>query len=169
MSIVIRWGFLPKEVRDAARPYLMDYLWLLPTWVHLLHVGYAVRDEDNPGSTAEMKSAPSYHTATLTIYGMWLNESPARRERIILHELIHPTYAPVLIATNDAVKAIIPTNTPGYSIVAESLRSTAEGATVDWERALFGKHYPPPPFTEEEDEQAPPADVQERGTFTSTA
>jgi hypothetical protein len=169
VSIAIRWGFLPAEIRDAVRPYLLNYLWILPSWVHLLHVGYTVVDADSPGTTAEMKSAPSYRQATLTVYAAWLSESPTRRERIILHELIHPTYAPVLIATNDAVKAIIATSTPGYAIVAESLRSTSEGATVDLERALFGKRFPPPPFTEEEDEQAPAADaLEKRGEITSS-
>lgn len=168
MSVSIRWGFLPKEVRDAARPHILNYLWVLPSWVHLLHVQYSLTDEGDTGTLASMNSAPSYRFATLTIFGRWLNESPERRERHILHELIHPTNAPLIVATHELVKVVVETDSPTYKIGMESVRAASEGATVDWERALFGLHRPPPQYTEEEDEQALSLDVLEKkGQITS--
>lgn len=168
MTLAIQWGFLPKEVRDAARPHIINYLWLIPSWVHTLRVQYQTVDPDDSGSTASMNSNHAYRHAVLTIYGLWMSESPARRERIILHELIHPTNAPLVIAVHELAKACVDPGSIGYKIGMESIRSTSEGATVDLERALFGLYRPPPPFTEEEDEQAPAADLaQSPGQVTS--
>lgn len=169
MKVAIRWGFLPKEVRDAARPHILNYLWLLPSWVHLLHVQYSLVDGDDTDTLASMNSAPSYRYATLTIYGRWLNESPERRERNILHELIHPTNAPLIVAVHELVKAVVEKDSPSYRIGMETIRAASEGSTVDWEHTLFGQHRSPPPFTEEEDEQAPAADqIARKGQETST-
>lgn len=159
------WRFLPVEARNAVRPLLLKYLWVLPSWVHELNVEFRAEGD----STASMSSNLSYRTCTLTVYAGWLTECPKQRERLIAHELIHPANAPLLESALEIVNMVLEEDTPAHKLATERLRVASEGATVDWERAVSGICRPPPPFFEEEDEQAPAVDqLEKKGQITST-
>lgn len=71
---------------------LEDKLWILPTWMQRLYVGWQA---DNESDDANMRVDKDYRFARLTICGHFLTNSPIRQHEILYHELIHCQISPI--------------------------------------------------------------------------
>lgn len=156
--LLVRWAFMPTEVRQALRPLLAHCICLVPGWCHSLLIGF---DADVGGGTAaSMTPAPEYRTATLYLYPRWLSQSPPERERILRHEFIHLLTDPLKVEAITIAENFISITEQkaAYLYATEQIRQRAEGVTQDINRMLGLLPLAALPlvaFAEEEDEQAP--------------
>src|SRR5690606_33069749 len=86
---IIRWDPMPEAVRQIIRPLLVQYLWLLPTWCHLLRVGYQTDEEGLEGAQAVTSASVEYRHARIVFCGEWLTSNPTERRLTVIHELLH--------------------------------------------------------------------------------
>ncbi|HEY4699383.1 MAG TPA: hypothetical protein VIH27_03325 [Nitrososphaerales archaeon] len=93
--MIIRWGFFPPEVRNVVRPILLNYLWLVPPWIRVLHLGYGVSKTDNYWAEGSSETNEHYRWTNITIFGHWLDSNESNRRLSIIHELLHISLAPM--------------------------------------------------------------------------
>lgn len=149
---MLLWGYCPPEVRSALRPILLDYLWLVPSWVQTLYVRWEERPED-PDTSALSGAQPEYRQAQLTICTGWLSAIHASRRTMLVHELVHMPLAPMVIEHEDIAKRLLD-DAPrfsGYSL--GQWRRVLEGAVQDLAVAvsMLPGPFPAVAFVEVED------------------
>ena len=128
--IQILWGYCPPEVREALRPILVDYLWLLPPWCRSLYVAW---DDKYADRDAAMYSAaqPEYRQAQLRVCPLWLAAIPQVRRQNVAHELLHIPLVPVVQGHDDLLTRLLD-DAPGYQGYAkEQWRLAFEGTVQD--------------------------------------
>ena len=86
------WNGVPKEVKDAAAPWLQKYAHVFPAWVRLVEITF---DDEMAEAFAEVQSEPSYHRVKLFFGGGGLNCDEEKRDWLVRHELSHTQYAPL--------------------------------------------------------------------------
>ena len=84
-EIVYRGGW-PDDVKDIVDELLTPYARLLPGWCRILYVRFEANDSD---SVATVKVCYDNRWASIRISPDWLEELPADRQRVILHEIAH--------------------------------------------------------------------------------
>jgi hypothetical protein len=78
----------PEEM-GALRPILAKHERILPPWIDAVHVECKINDPEWPDCVASIGTRLEYRRATLTIFGLWLGQTPEHREHSIIHELVH--------------------------------------------------------------------------------
>ncbi len=165
---MIRWGYMPPEVRDAFRPILLRYLWLAPSWCHTLSVAYRQLDsEGNAHVEAEYASSSEYRKGWITLYSGWLDSPPPERVATVVHELLHLPIAPMKGEHGDVIDTLCPKDeSPKFhQHLREQARQRLEGTVQDLTAAILSLPegtLPNVPFSEDEDEHPEPLDVREK-------
>jgi hypothetical protein len=85
--MILRWRFMPHEVRAVLRPLLLEYSWLVPGWCRRLSVGWA--SSEDSAAAAEAFSRPEYLWGEIWIHRGWLEACETERRLAVIHELIH--------------------------------------------------------------------------------
>lgn len=137
------WTETPSEVRNPLETLLEEWGFLIPPWVQSLGVRYfATRLENgeaNFHATAAMDAEPEYRQARLLIYGEWLVQSAADRERDIVHEMLHLALAPMVLEHQDVIERLFEDGSaPKFqAYMEEQWRQVYEGAVQDLRNALI--------------------------------
>jgi hypothetical protein len=120
----------PEEI-GALKPLLLRHEKLLPPWLYECHVRCDPYDAEVPDCLASMRSQPEYRRAKLTIYALWLGETPAHREHTIVHEIMHLYTHAQRIFTKDVIILATPENTHLGDYLREQERTANEATTED--------------------------------------
>lgn len=125
---------MPKELRDAVRPHLDRWLWVVPPWCRIIHVCHRHACDDTPGIVASNETSVEYRWARVAVYPAWLDQDDDERSRSALHELLHVILAPM----HDVLSGVLEQteNEPFASTVEEDFRRAMEGAVQDLTFAL---------------------------------
>jgi hypothetical protein len=78
----------PEEI-GALRPILRKHESILPPWIDAVHVTCTINSDATSNCIAEITTLAEYRRVNLTVYALWLNETPEHREHSIVHELLH--------------------------------------------------------------------------------
>jgi hypothetical protein len=78
---------MPAEIRKSVEPLFKKWQHVIPAWCRHLSIAYFEIEET--GVVASVSVDREYLQARLRIHPGYLTESPANRERTIVHELIH--------------------------------------------------------------------------------
>lgn len=158
--ITICWGFMPAETRNAFRPILTQYLWLLPSWMRLLHVGYRHAHENgDEQSLASCSVQPEYRQGAILVYAPWMSSNARERRQTVIHEMLHVPLGPMVKEQEEALDRLVPEDeAPKFrDTLKEQWRQRFEGSVQDLTFSismLDPTRLPTVPFIEEEDEQA---------------
>ena len=76
---------VPKEVESAIRPTMEKWLWLLPTWVHVVFVMFSNDDQASLSTSCDEE----YRKVRMWVHPNWLIQSAEVRDRHVCHEYIH--------------------------------------------------------------------------------
>jgi hypothetical protein len=129
---------VPKEIRDAAHPLILDAMWLLPTWLHLLRVRFT--EPTNSGDSMSTTANEEYRSGTLYIHPSWLMHTDDRwRAADMRHEFIHFAIEGVYNAAQAAIKMLASDQV--QALCVERLRIALERAVVDLEQSIKTKIY----------------------------
>lgn len=131
----IRWDAMPPEIRKAAEPIINRYAWLLPTWCHVLTVGY--ENTADTSSVATCDAEPEYRQARIAINQAWLEQSAGDRRAALVHELAHLVVAPLAKFAESMVEKLF--NEPAKSIMDEQFRVAMESTVEDFAAAVHGR------------------------------
>lgn len=131
----IRWEGMPPEVRRAAEPTFVRFQWLLPTWCHVLTVGY--ENSQDLSAVATCDAEPEYRQARITINQAWLEQSASDRRAAIVHELSHLVLAPLAKFAESMVEKLF--NEPARSIMDEQFRVAMESTVEDFAAAVYAR------------------------------
>ncbi len=94
MSAEVLWAEpMPPEIRRAVLPLLRKHRAIVPAWCRQITVTYAQNGDD--GAIATCQPSVRYRHAFVNIAPPFLSETPANRERVVVHELVHITLAPL--------------------------------------------------------------------------
>lgn len=127
---------VPSEVKEAAHPLIVDAMWLLPSWLHLLRVRFT--EPTNSGDSMSTSANEEYRSGTLYIHPSWLMHTDvAHRAADMRHEFIH---FPIEGVYNAALAAIsMLANDQVQALCKERLRIALERAVVDLEQSIKAK------------------------------
>jgi hypothetical protein len=96
MRAEVLWGdSMPAEHRRAAEPLVAKHGHLLPLWCAHLSIRYSSDGGDTARAVAYMEPEYEYRQCRLIITPNFLTDTPANRERTIIHEFIHAPLAPI--------------------------------------------------------------------------
>lgn len=123
-------GEVPDEVQAAIAPLIDKWLWLLPTWVHLLYVQFTEHEASLSTSCDE-----EYRKVRLYIHAGWLVASPEIRDSNVCHEFIHVLTDP-LFQFGGQVCDVLEKDSALHKWAREQLRLAVERSTVDLEYAI---------------------------------
>lgn len=124
---------VPTEVREAVHPLLLEAMWLLPTWLHLLRVRFT--EPTNSGDSMSTTAHEEYRAGTLWIHPSWLMHTDrAHRLADVRHEFIHFPLEGVYKAAQAAIKMLASDQVQALCI--ETLRVSLERAVVDLEQSI---------------------------------
>jgi hypothetical protein len=93
----------PEEI-GALTPILAKHERILPPWIDKVHVECRINGRDTENCIAEVTTRAEYRRIGLTVYSLWLNETPEHREHAIVHELMHAYTNGQRIFSQDAVR-----------------------------------------------------------------
>jgi hypothetical protein len=93
----------PEEI-GALRPILRKHERIVPPWIDKVHVECRVNGGETQDCIAEITTQAEYRRALLTVFSLWLNETPEHREHCIVHELIHAYTHAQRVFAKDAVR-----------------------------------------------------------------
>lgn len=123
---------VPAEARDALRPYLDAYAWLVPAWCHRVYVYWLASDGEDGDTDAEVNPMFDYRYAKLTFYANWLAGPPERRGAVVAHELLHIVTNPLMRYIRRVAKDAFEEDEPKlFAHVEEGLRERCEGVIED--------------------------------------
>lgn len=155
--LILRWGYLPNEVRLALQPILVQYLWILPGWCRTLRLDYHLSDN---GADASTSGEFEYRQARIHIHGGWLDGSPSIRRAEIIHELLHIPLLPMVDNHNEDIGRLFEdSEAPKFkATLEEQWRKSFEGAVQDLAYSILQiptESLPIVHVIEEEDEHPP--------------
>lgn len=158
--LIVRWGYLPNEVREALRPLLHQYLWLVPGWCRLLQVRYQQGHEGGEAVQAQMSVSEEYRWAELVLFAGWIDSCPTERRSTIIHELLHiPTGPAATIHLNTVDRLFEDGDAPKFrETLKEEWRRAYEASVQDLTFSILlipESALPQARFREEEDEHPP--------------
>lgn len=151
--MILRWGYMPNEVRSAVAPILRSYLFLVPPWCRQLAVDYWKGDGSGDAQTS---CDPEYRQGHIQINAGWLDANPTQRRLEIIHELLHLPLAPMVEEHRETVDRLFDDgDAPKFkATVQEQWRKCFEGAVQDLAFAILSipmEAMPRVDVTEEED------------------
>jgi hypothetical protein len=160
--MILRWGYMPTEVRAALAPLLRSYLWIAPGWLRQLGVSY-YRGGDGEGD-ASTNCDPEYRQAWIRLHAGWLDANPTQRRLEVIHELLHLPLAPVVEEHREAVDRLFEDgDAPKFKeTLQEQWRKAFEGTVQDLAFAILNlpqEALPSVDVMEEEDEHPPLKEV----------
>lgn len=130
---------VPNEVKEAAHPLIVEAMWLLPTWLHLLHVRFT--EPVNSSTSMSTTANEEYRSGTLYIHPCWLMQvDREHRAADLRHEFIHFPLEGLYNAAQAAIKMLA--NDQVQALCVERLRIALERAVVDLEQAIKVKLRP---------------------------
>lgn len=156
--ILLRWGYMPNEVRTALAPILRSYLWLVPGWCRQIGVSYNQGDEDS--GDASTSCDPEYRQGWICFHAGWLDANPTQRRLEVIHELLHFPTAPMVEEHQGAVDRLLTGDDADTlkKTLREQWRKVFEGTTQDMAFAVLqipAEALPVTAVMEEEDEHPP--------------
>lgn len=137
MKTEVRFDGLPAEVKKAVEKYVKQYLYLLPTWCHLLHIQYQPMGPSEE-ELAAVSTSHEYRQAEICIYARFLEEPEHARAEAVAHEMLHVSLAPLADYARSLVERLTPDDTLRNHFV-EEITARMEGAVVDLTYALTVK------------------------------
>lgn len=156
--LIVRWGYMPPEVRRAFAPLLYQHLWLVPGWCRQLFLQYDPHGD--PNADASSSSEPEYRQGRITLHAGWLDANPTQRRLEVIHEILHLPMSPMVEEHAEAVdRLFVDGDAPKYrETLQEQWRKAFEGTVQDLSFAILALDsatMPTVPFVEEEDEHPP--------------
>lgn len=159
MRIILSWGYLPPEVRQAVRPLVIRHLWLLPDWCRRLQVRYeqTMNHEGDEGPAAHFSALSEYRFGELVLHGGFLDENPRERELTVIHELLHCPTAPLASEHEQAIERLFEgSRAPKYeATLQENWRRVYEGCVQDLAYSIMLVTDPPAVEYEEIEDEHP--------------
>ena len=133
-TLQIAWDRnIPKEVKNALRPMVDRWSYLVPTWCHLLKFSYNTQEELVMATCAE----PKYRRAFTTVGSGWLVHGPQGRVHSLVHELLHIPWEPVT-ETLDTILSEYVKDEAARNVIEAEWRNRYEAAVEDLANALVG-------------------------------
>lgn len=121
---------VPKEVEEAIRPLIDKWLWLLPTWAHLLYVVWTSHEASLSTTCDE-----EYRKVRLYVHPGWLMGSPELRDSNVCHEFVHVAVDPLHRFGGEVID-VLEKNSALHKWATEHLRLAVERTTCDLEYAI---------------------------------
>ena len=121
---------VPMEVAGALAPILERWLFVVPSWCHVLRVVWDSGLGEHP---AEVAAQAEYRYAEVTFGPTWLNEDAGSREDQVVHELCHLLVVPISDFVDDAMEA----DAGGDAFKVEQWRRANESTVQDLTRAFL--------------------------------
>jgi hypothetical protein len=106
MRAELLWGDMPAEYRRAVEPLIRRHGGKLPLWVATLSVRFS-RDTEDGQAVAFMCVDYEYRQARITLTPVFLLDTPANRERTVIHEFLHAAQAPVRTFVADVLATYV--------------------------------------------------------------
>lgn len=137
MTQMIRYaaGVIP-EVRAAIEPHLSRWAFLIPAWCHEVNVVW--NDDDTDGALS-VRVHYEYRRADLNVLPNFLS-CPDRRERNVIHELLHIITEPMANCMRDMRDSLVKANPDLEKWADEQIRFGTESVTCDLTALLV--HWP---------------------------
>lgn len=115
------------EVRAAIEPHLLKWAFLIPSWCHEVNVTWR---DDHTNGALNIVVHYEYRRADLTICPNFMS-IPLRRERCVVHELLHIITQPIVNTAND-IRDVLEKDSPRLAEWAtEMIRHSDESVTCD--------------------------------------
>lgn len=135
----ITWGKLtPQEMRELIEPYIERYAWLIPSFIHELHVRYFDYSQDEEGKptdhVASVNMQDDYRRVLLDVYSCWMDGEDRERRYHILHELCHLHTTVAVNFFRRSLDTVYPTEKSrgiGYNLIMSEGRRHTEQATQE--------------------------------------
>jgi hypothetical protein len=123
------------EVRAAIEPHLLKWEFLIPAWCHEVNVTW--KDDDLNGAL-NIVVHYEYRRADVTICPNFMS-IPHRRERNVVHELLHIVTHPIVNTARDIRDRIDKTNPSLADWANEMIRHSDESVACDLTAVLMGR------------------------------
>jgi hypothetical protein len=155
--LIIRWGFMPPEVRTSVRPMLLQYLWLVPGWCRAIIVDW--HQPENRAAQAWSHSRPEYLEGEISFCPNWLGSGETDRRLAVIHEVLHLQLA-TMQKEHDALigRMFSDAEAPKFkSTCEEDWRRASEASVQNLAYSILqipSTMLPTTAFVEEEDEPA---------------
>lgn len=127
---------LPAGLIPQVRELVMKYIWLVPSWVQEMHIGY---DEGHNGESATECDSKRYRWASIKLKPRYFHEDYIfEREITIIHEMLHiSTHAHYDLA-NGLITDLTEANSQTMKdFVANRLEEFYEAGTQDLAFAIY--------------------------------
>lgn len=124
---------MPPEIKNALRPIVDEWLYLVPTWCHFLKFSYNAQGEFTMATSSE----PLYRRAFIVMGTGWLELGPNGRVHSLVHEILHISWEPVT-ETLESVLAECVKDEAARNIIDREWRHRYEAAVEDLANALAG-------------------------------
>jgi hypothetical protein len=115
-----------EEVRAAIEPHLLKWSFLIPAWCSEVNVTW--RDDDLDGALSVIVHY-EYRRADISVLPNFLS-SPHRRERNVVHELLHIVLGPMLNTERDLRNALGKDRPDVHSWAEEMIRHSNDDTPV---------------------------------------
>ncbi|MGE0294946.1 MAG: hypothetical protein AB7P97_21580 [Hyphomonadaceae bacterium] len=138
MNLRTTWNRnIETPFRSEIESSLSKFSWLIPGWLHRLHVNLVLSDGD--GVMASIRVHYEYREACLDVMPDWLNQPGPERDRQILHELLHLHLALIADFARDTFNTLSSPNDGSKinTFINNELRTRHESATQDLAEAIF--------------------------------
>lgn len=127
MNVIWHQSVKP-EVRAIFEPLVLKHLDLLPGWITELSIQYDAGNERN--CPAQTTTLFEYRKAYLELNGASLEQTDESRERVIVHEMLHPIVEP----TRNPIKYLLEQTALSATekeLLREQMRQANEGVVSD--------------------------------------
>jgi hypothetical protein len=118
---------ISDEVRAAVEPHLMKWAFLIPAWCHEVNVTW--RDDD-PAGALNIVVHYEYRRADINVLPNFLS-CPERRERNVVHELLHIITEPMRNTARDLRDVVAKGHPDVLGWADEMIRHSDESITCD--------------------------------------
>lgn len=142
MDIQYRF-FENPDCEALAKALIQPLQWLLPPWLHELHIVSAV-PEDDEGSTNCTRVKHEYGLATIEIYPLFWEQPPGKQEMLILHEILHVVHGRVhSLVHRRLLSHLKEANLDLYTFAEDEFRERTEEFVENLAQAISGRSVPP--------------------------
>lgn len=87
------WPDMPAAVRSDVLRFWPGLEWLVPRWVRSVRFAWQASAED--GESASCNVSFAYGWMTITLTGLWLDDSDEQKRRDLTHEMLHAWFEPI--------------------------------------------------------------------------
>lgn len=124
---------MPAAVREEITPYLREFAWIVPTFVHYIYVCWTETADRNEAMSVTVLE--DYRRLNLFVHPGWLSNTERSRAVDVKHELCHAYQQPLVDLVEQLFELLKPDEQMN-KLLRELFRAACERTTCDIENML---------------------------------